>query len=157
MTRDTNHDMIMEPFFTPSMILLLSGIGFVGIVVLHLLVLLAYKIIRCNRNRRQTTGGYTSAATNENQNNIDLAKLPSNTAYHETGAVLNPKLEKLEYPRNNIIYIKDLGQGAFGRGMSILSKFCFCHEISCDCSEDLTKFHSFSSSIRQYSKRTHRA
>lgn len=116
MTRDTNSDMTMEPFFTPSMILLLSGIGFVGIVVLHLLVLLAYKIIRCNRNRQQMTGGYTSAATHENQNNIDLAKLPSNQQYHETGALLNPKLEKLEYPRNNIIYIKDLGQGAFGRG-----------------------------------------
>lgn len=116
MTRDSNSDMTMEPFFTPSMILLLSGIGFVGIVVLHLLVLLAYKIFRCNRNRQQMTGGYTSASTQENQNNIDLAKLPSNTAYHETGALLNPKLEKLEYPRNNIIYIKDLGQGAFGRG-----------------------------------------
>lgn len=60
------------------------------------------------------SGGYNPAATQENQN-IDLNKLPSNTAYHETGALLNPKLEKLEYPRNNIIYIRDLGQGAFGR------------------------------------------
>lgn len=126
MTREPTTDMTMESFFTPSMTLLLAGIGFVGIVVLHLLVLLAYKIIRCNRNRQQMTGGYTSAATQENQNNIDVAKLPSNTAYHETGAVLNPKLEKLEYPRNNIIYIKDLGQGAFGRGMS--NQFSFsCH------------------------------
>lgn len=32
-----------------------------------------------------------------------------------TGATLNPKLEKLEYPRNDIIYMRDLGQGAFGR------------------------------------------
>lgn len=46
---------------------------------------------------------------------IDLDKLPSNDAYHKTGAQLNPKLEKLEFPRNNIIYIRDLGQGAFGR------------------------------------------
>lgn len=120
MTRDSNSDMTMEPFFTPPMVLLLAGIGLVSIVVLHLLGLLAYKIIRCNRNRQQMTGGYTTTATNEN--NIDLAKLPSNTAYHETGALLNPKLEKLEYPRNNIIYIKDLGQGAFGRGNgSVLS------------------------------------
>lgn len=28
---------------------------------------------------------------------------------------MNPKLEQLEYPRNDIIYIGDLGQGAFGR------------------------------------------
>lgn len=47
--------------------------------------------------------------------NIDLDKLPNNDAYHKTGAQLNPKLEKLEFPRNNIIYVRDLGQGAFGR------------------------------------------
>lgn len=46
---------------------------------------------------------------------IDLDKLPSNSAYHQYGMSSNPKLEKLEFPRNNIIYIKDLGQGAFGR------------------------------------------
>jgi receptor tyrosine kinase len=28
---------------------------------------------------------------------------------------LHPKLEQLEYPRNDIIYIRDIGQGAFGR------------------------------------------
>lgn len=104
----------METFFTPSMVFLLAGIGFVGILVLHLLVLLCYKISRHNRNRQLVTGGYNQAATQDSQN-IDLNKLPSNTAYHETGALLNPRLEKLEYPRNNIIYVKDLGQGAFGR------------------------------------------
>lgn len=46
---------------------------------------------------------------------IDLDKLPSNSAYHQYGMCSNPKLEKLEFPRNNIIYVKDLGQGAFGR------------------------------------------
>lgn len=111
---DPHGTISMETFFTPSMILLLAGIGFIGIVALHLLVLLCYKIIRFRRNRQQMTGGYNPAATQETQN-IDLNKLPSNSAYHETKALLNPKLEKLEYPRNNIIYIKDLGQGAFGR------------------------------------------
>lgn len=33
--------------------------------------------------------------------------------YNDTDSVINHKLEKLEYPRNNIIYVKDLGQGAF--------------------------------------------
>ena len=46
---------------------------------------------------------------------IDLSKLPSNMAYHVTDTKLNPKLEALEYPRNDIIYIRDIGQGAFGR------------------------------------------
>lgn len=47
--------------------------------------------------------------------NIDLSKLPCNASYHQTDARLNPKLEQLEFPRNDIIYMRDLGQGAFGR------------------------------------------
>lgn len=35
--------------------------------------------------------------------------------FYRHGVTLNPKLEQLEFPRNDIIYIKDLGQGAFGR------------------------------------------
>ena len=51
----------------------------------------------------------------EQDANIDLDKLPENLNYHQSGAKLNPKLEELEYPRNDIIYIRDVGQGAFGR------------------------------------------
>ena len=46
---------------------------------------------------------------------MDLTKLPINSAYHRTGAQLNPKLEELQYDRNAIIYDRDLGQGAFGQ------------------------------------------
>lgn len=104
----------METFFTPSMVFILAGIGFAAILILHLLVLLCYKLSRHNRNHDRFAGGYNPTATQDNTN-IDLNKLPTNTAYHETSALLNPRLEKLEYPRNNIIYVKDLGQGAFGR------------------------------------------
>lgn len=38
-----------------------------------------------------------------------------NVLFYRTGITLNPKLEQLEFPRNDIIYIRDLGQGAFGR------------------------------------------
>lgn len=55
---------------------------------------------------------------------IDLDKLPSNMSYHRTGAQLNPKLEKLEFPRNDIIYIRDLGQGAFGRVFQVSCSRC---------------------------------
>ena len=54
-----------------------------------------------------------------------MDKLPNNMAYHRTGAQLNPKLEKLEFPRNDIIYIRDLGQGAFGRVFQVsCTKLC---------------------------------
>uniref|UniRef100_A0A182JSW9 receptor protein-tyrosine kinase n=1 Tax=Anopheles christyi TaxID=43041 RepID=A0A182JSW9_9DIPT len=109
-------DMTMESVFTPSMIFLLSGIGLVAIVLLHLMVLLCYRVSRHRRNRRQSgAAGYNTNATSQDGQGIDINKLPSNVNYHRTGAQLNPKLEKLEFPRNNIIYIKDLGQGAFGR------------------------------------------
>lgn len=99
----------MENVFTPQMMFILSGIGLVVIVLIHICILLIYKIARYNK---RTPSNFNGVIT---QTNIDVNKLPSNMSYHQTGAQLNPKLEKLEYPRNDIIFIKDLGQGAFGR------------------------------------------
>ncbi|XP_047514310.1 tyrosine-protein kinase transmembrane receptor Ror2 [Pieris napi] len=104
-----NGPIIMENYFTPTFVLFLSigGLGCVlGIACIALLChyFLKNHYSKCNISRR-----------NVQNMEIDLDKLPSNMAYHTTGAQLNPKLEKLEFPRNNIIYIRDLGQGAFGR------------------------------------------
>ncbi|KAJ8951513.1 hypothetical protein NQ318_000209 [Aromia moschata] len=66
----------------------------------------------CVKGRGRFYQGYSAPETAEIS--IDLDKLPSNVAYHRHGATLNPKLEKLEFPRNDIIYMRDLGQGAFG-------------------------------------------
>lgn len=113
----------METFFTPSMVFLLAGIGFVTIVLLHLSILLCYKFSRYNRNRNRNNrlvSGYSQSETHDNPV-IDLNKTPIHTSTlnqtqcHESDTSINNKLEKLEYPRNNIIYVKDLGQGAFGR------------------------------------------
>ncbi|XP_013073516.2 muscle, skeletal receptor tyrosine protein kinase-like isoform X2 [Biomphalaria glabrata] len=47
---------------------------------------------------------------------VDVANLPVNMAYHQMKSNrLNPKLETLEFPRNDIVFIEDIGQGAFGR------------------------------------------
>jgi hypothetical protein len=66
------------------------------------------------RAKARRRSGYESAG-GLNDLAIDLSKLPSNMSYHCTEIKLNPKLESLEYPRNDIIYIRDIGQGAFGR------------------------------------------
>lgn len=79
-----------------------------GLIILMLAILL---ITICTRVRKRH--GYTTPTSRAIE--IDLAKLPSNMAYHCTDFKLNPKLESLEYPRNDIIYIRDIGQGAFGR------------------------------------------
>ena len=62
---------------------------------------------------RKNPNGYTIPTNQETS--IDLDKLPENMSYHQTQALLNPKLEHLEFPRNDIIYLRDVGQGAFGR------------------------------------------
>ncbi|KAK9889022.1 hypothetical protein WA026_004308 [Henosepilachna vigintioctopunctata] len=104
---DDNKDMsIMMDDLTPTKLIIISVSGLLIIIVIMLLVLL------CHRVHKHFLG-YNPAVTTEV--NIDLNKLPSNMAYHRHGATLNPKLEKLEFPRNDIIYIRDLGQGAFGR------------------------------------------
>ena len=66
----------------------------------------------CHRLCRHKPG-YVVAKVQDGE--IDLTKLAENSNYHTTGAALHPKLELLEYPRNDIIYIRDIGQGAFGR------------------------------------------
>ncbi|EFN89657.1 tyrosine-protein kinase transmembrane receptor Ror2 [Harpegnathos saltator] len=103
------NDPEMEMLVTPAMIFMLSFVGFaivVGIFLFVLFIMLSQKLHKRQRGYNPT----------DNQDvNIDLDKLPNNEAYHKTSAQLNPKLEKLEFPRNNIIYVRDLGQGAFGR------------------------------------------
>ncbi|KAG0410583.1 hypothetical protein HPB47_012298 [Ixodes persulcatus] len=96
-----------EPSFAPALVLLVSAVS------LAALVLLLSLILGCRRLRRYGRRGYNATPTADVE--IDLDKLPSNASYHHTAARLHPKLEKLEYPRNDIIYLRDIGQGAFGR------------------------------------------
>ena len=73
----------------------------------------------CHRLCRHKPG-YVVAKVQDGE--IDLTKLAENSNYHTTGAALHPKLELLEYPRNDIIYIRDIGQGAFGRVFQVQLK-----------------------------------
>ncbi|XP_071952075.1 muscle, skeletal receptor tyrosine protein kinase-like isoform X2 [Antedon mediterranea] len=48
--------------------------------------------------------------------NLDMAEIPPNPMYgKDFYKSFNPRLETFEYPRNNVVYIKDIGEGAFGR------------------------------------------
>ncbi|CAL1534363.1 unnamed protein product [Lymnaea stagnalis] len=56
------------------------------------------------------------SSTTQDDVDIDVENLPINSAYHQMKSNrLNPKLETLEFPRNDIVFIEDIGQGAFGR------------------------------------------
>ena len=44
-----------------------------------------------------------------------LDRLHANPMYQRLPLLLNSKLLALEFPRNNIQYVRDIGEGAFGR------------------------------------------
>ncbi|XP_006886993.1 PREDICTED: muscle, skeletal receptor tyrosine-protein kinase isoform X2 [Elephantulus edwardii] len=81
-------------------------------------VLLAISILYCCRRRKQWQNKKRESAA------VTLTTLPSellldrlhpNPMYQRMPLLLNPKLLSLEYPRNNIEYVRDIGEGAFGR------------------------------------------
>ena len=131
----------MQEMMSPTFIVLASCIAFATLVVVLLLGLICNRLCRSKAQNNgytaanlQVTANFTSCGHEFHkymilrynklillqnlllqENAIDLDKLPQNANYHQSGAQLNPKLEQLEYPRNDIIYIRDVGQGAFGR------------------------------------------
>ncbi|XP_049640532.1 muscle, skeletal receptor tyrosine-protein kinase isoform X1 [Suncus etruscus] len=81
-------------------------------------VLLTISTLYCCRRRKQWKNKKRESAA------VTLTTLPSellldrlhpNPMYQRMPLLLNPKLITLEYPRNNIEYVRDIGEGAFGR------------------------------------------
>ncbi|KAF6327703.1 muscle associated receptor tyrosine kinase [Rhinolophus ferrumequinum] len=80
--------------------------------------LLTITTLYCCRRRKQWKNNKRESAA------VTLTTLPSellldrlhpNPMYQRMPLLLNPKLLSLEYPRNNIEYVRDIGEGAFGR------------------------------------------
>ena len=105
---------IIEELMTPTFIALAASVAAATVIVILLIALICHRLCRPNP-------GYVVAKVQDGE--IDLTKLPENSNYHTTGATIHPKLELLEYPRNDIIYIRDIGQGAFGRVFQVGSFF----------------------------------
>ena len=108
---------IIEELMTPTFIALAASVAAATVIVILLIGLICHRL--CARKP-----GYVVAKVQDGE--IDLTKLPENSNYHTTGATLHPKLEILEYPRNDIIYIRDIGQGAFGRVFQVIMKPSIC-------------------------------
>ena len=100
----------LEKLFTLETIVIVAVVSGVSLLLVGLIITLCCRIWRREKNVQ-----YDEAP--QYDIDIDIEKLPSNVCYHQRPPVaqLNPKLEKKEYPRNDIVYIRDIGQGAFGR------------------------------------------
>ncbi|XP_013420550.1 muscle, skeletal receptor tyrosine protein kinase [Lingula anatina] len=101
---------VMEPALPISTIYIIGALC--GGVVLILVVFVATYF--CVAVRRMDQKYHTPP---QEDVEIDLNDIPANISYHRRSPIemLHPHLETLEYPRNNILYMKDIGQGAFGR------------------------------------------
>ncbi|CAC5399225.1 MUSK [Mytilus coruscus] len=98
-----------KPTMTTEAIAIVSTVTAVGIFVVALICILCYQIFRQRHSIK-----YNS--TPQDDLDIDVDKLQPNISYHKMADIkLNPKLQTLEYPRNDVVYLCDIGQGAFGR------------------------------------------
>uniref|UniRef100_A0A3B4FTN7 receptor protein-tyrosine kinase n=1 Tax=Pundamilia nyererei TaxID=303518 RepID=A0A3B4FTN7_9CICH len=81
-------------------------------------VFLAIIILGCRRWKKQLRNRKRVIETpmlNALPSELLLDRLHPNPMYQRVPLLLNSKLLALEYPRNNIQYVRDIGEGAFGR------------------------------------------
>ncbi|XP_041042779.1 muscle, skeletal receptor tyrosine-protein kinase [Carcharodon carcharias] len=100
---------------TYSMTIIISIISSIAASVLLIII-----ILTCHRRQKewQTRKSYRGTETptlTALPSELLLDRLHPNPMYQRLPLLLNPKLLSLEYPRNNIEYVRDIGEGAFGR------------------------------------------
>uniref|UniRef100_M3ZPL4 receptor protein-tyrosine kinase n=1 Tax=Xiphophorus maculatus TaxID=8083 RepID=M3ZPL4_XIPMA len=81
-------------------------------VFLTIIILGCHRRRKQWRNRKREIGTPTLSAL---PSELLLDRLHPNPMYQRVPLLLNSKLLALEYPRNNIQYVRDIGEGAFGR------------------------------------------
>ncbi|XP_054612206.1 muscle, skeletal receptor tyrosine-protein kinase [Dunckerocampus dactyliophorus] len=80
--------------------------------------ILSIIVLACRRRRkqwRQHKRAMETPTMTALPSELLLDRLHPNPMYQRVPLLLNSKLLALEYPRNNIQYVRDIGEGAFGR------------------------------------------
>uniref|UniRef100_A0A8C3FPR9 receptor protein-tyrosine kinase n=1 Tax=Chrysemys picta bellii TaxID=8478 RepID=A0A8C3FPR9_CHRPI len=98
---------------TYSMTVIISIISSFALIVILIIIALV-----CCRRRKQWKNKKRESqapALTTLPSELLLDRLHPNPMYQRIPLLLNPKLLTLEYPRNNIEYVRDIGEGAFGR------------------------------------------
>uniref|UniRef100_G3Q2K8 receptor protein-tyrosine kinase n=1 Tax=Gasterosteus aculeatus aculeatus TaxID=481459 RepID=G3Q2K8_GASAC len=100
-----------SPAYSMSVIVIL-------LTVLAAAVFIFICILACHRRRKQWRNRKRAMETptmSALPSELLLDRLHPNPMYQRVPLLLNSKLMALEYPRNNIQYVRDIGEGAFGR------------------------------------------
>ncbi|KAM9338402.1 muscle, skeletal receptor tyrosine-protein kinase [Symphorus nematophorus] len=102
---------VSSPAYSMSVIVIL-------LTALASAVFLTIIILACRRRRKQWRNRKRAMETptlSALPSELLLDRLHPNPMYQRVPLLLNSKLLALEYPRNNIQYVRDIGEGAFGR------------------------------------------
>ncbi|KAM6984691.1 muscle, skeletal receptor tyrosine-protein kinase [Aplochiton taeniatus] len=91
-------------------IILLASVAATALLVILLLGCRRRRKLWKSRKRAMETPTLTALPSE-----LLLERLHPNPMYQRLPLLLNSKLLALEYPRNNIQYVRDIGEGAFGR------------------------------------------
>ncbi|KAJ8347169.1 hypothetical protein SKAU_G00285700 [Synaphobranchus kaupii] len=91
-------------------IFVIAGFAVAGFVIILALMCRRQKKLWKSRKRVMETSALTALPSE-----LLLDRLHPNPMYQRLPLLLNSKLLSLEYPRNNIEYVRDIGEGAFGR------------------------------------------
>ncbi|XP_058268314.1 muscle, skeletal receptor tyrosine-protein kinase isoform X2 [Hemibagrus wyckioides] len=87
--------------------------GFAGVAFFTIILLMCLK--RRKRWKRRKSRAMEAPTLTALPSELLLDRLHPNPMYQRLPLLLNSKLLALEYPRNNIEYVRDIGEGAFGR------------------------------------------
>ena len=96
---------------------MLESLVIIGAVSVVALVLVSFIAVLSRRLYLQYQHIHYSATPTDDLD-IDIDRLPSNVCYHQRKSLVaggDANLEKLEFPRNDIVFMRDIGCGAFGR------------------------------------------
>uniref|UniRef100_A0A8C1Z3J4 receptor protein-tyrosine kinase n=1 Tax=Cyprinus carpio TaxID=7962 RepID=A0A8C1Z3J4_CYPCA len=86
--------------------------GFAGAAFFTILILMCHRRKKLWQKRKRVLETPTLTTL---PSELLLDRLHPNPMYQRLPLLLNSKLLSLEYPRNNIEYVRDIGEGAFGR------------------------------------------
>uniref|UniRef100_A0A8C1K7D9 receptor protein-tyrosine kinase n=1 Tax=Cyprinus carpio TaxID=7962 RepID=A0A8C1K7D9_CYPCA len=97
--------------YSMSVIILIIS-GFAGAAFFTILILMCHRRKKMWQKRKRVLETPTMTTL---PSELLLDRLHPNPMYQRLPLLLNSKLLSLEYPHNNIEYVRDIGEGAFGR------------------------------------------
>ena len=90
--------------------MIISAVSVIVVFLVILIAVLLHRIVNLRPHNQYD-------ATPQEDLDLDIEQLPNNVSYAKnlSRSLFSNKLEKLEFPRNDIVFLRDIGYGAFGR------------------------------------------